>query len=113
MRVLGELRRRNVFKVTVGYTILAWMLVRLFHILSPLMGVGDRTIRIVVVALILVFPIIVLFAWAYEITPDGLKPSSKVVRSQSITRETGRKLNHALLFLLAIALIVYFADRAF
>ena len=111
MRVFGELRRRNIFKVSVAYAILSWLLVRLVDTVSPFIGAGDRTLQIFTMALILGFPIIVLFAWAYEITPGGLKPTSQVDKTQSITRETGRKLNFALLILLAIAAIVYLVDK--
>jgi hypothetical protein len=67
--------------------------------------------QILSVLLILGFPIIVLFAWAYEITPEGLKPTSQVEKTQSITAETGRKLNYALLILLGIAAIVLLAEN--
>ncbi len=113
MRVFGELRRRNVFKVSVAYTILAWLLVKLTDTLSPVMGTGDRAMQILALVLILGFPVIVLFAWACEITPEGLKPTSKVDRSQSITAETGRKLNYALLILLGIVAIVLIAEMLF
>lgn len=106
MRVFGELRRRNIFKVSVGYTILAWLLVRLFDTLSPAIGNDDRTVRIITLLLILGFPVIVLLARAYEITPQGLKPTSQLDKTQSLTRETGRKLNVAVLALLGIAAIV-------
>jgi len=106
MHVFGELRRRNVFKVSVAYTILSWLLVKLVDTLSPVIGASERAIQILTLLLILGFPVIVLVAWACEITPKGFKPTSQVDRSQSITAETGRKLNYALLFLFAVAAIV-------
>lgn len=106
MRVLGELRRRNVFKVSVAYTISAWLLIKFVAALSPALGAGDRVIQILTLLLILGFPVVVLFAWAYEITPDGLKPTSHVEKTKSITAETGRKLNVVLLVLLAVAALV-------
>lgn len=111
MYIFGELRRRNVFKVCVAYTILSWLLIKLADSLSPVIGAGDRAIQIFIMVLILGFPVIVLFAWAYEITPVGLKPTSQVEKSQSITAETGRKLNYTLLVLLGIALIVFLAEN--
>lgn len=110
MHVFGELRRRNVFKVSVGYTILGWLLVKLFDSLSHAIGTGDRAIQIFALLLILGFPVIVLFAWAYEITPEGLKPTSQVEKTQSITRQTGRKLNYVLMALLVVAAIVILAE---
>ena len=100
MRVFGELRRRNVFKVSVAYVIASWLLVRVIHALA---GAGDRVEQITIAALVLSFPIVVLFAWAYEITPQGLKPTADVDKTQSITADTGRRLNYVLLALLALA----------
>lgn len=111
MHVFGELRRRNVFKVSVAYTILSWLLIKLVDSVSPIIGTGDRALQIFTLLLILGFPVIVLFAWAYEVTPKGLVPTSKVDKTQSITKETGRKLNYALLILLGIAAIVFLADK--
>ena len=111
MHVFGELRRRNVFKVSVAYVILSWLLIKLVDTLSPAIGSGGRAIQIFTMALILGFPIIVLFAWAYEVTPTGFVPTSRVDKTQSITRETGRKLNYALLILLGIAAIVFLTEN--
>lgn len=111
MHVFGELRRRNIFKVSVGYAILGWLLIKLVDSLSPVLGTDERAVQIFALLLILCFPVIVLFAWAYEITPEGLKPTSQVERTKSITRETGRKLNYIVLSLLVIAVLVLLADR--
>ncbi|MCH8314672.1 MAG: hypothetical protein IIA64_01755 [Planctomycetes bacterium] len=111
MHVFGELRRRNVFKVSVAYALLSWLLVKLLDMLSPVIGAGDRAIQVLALLLILGFPVIVLFAWACEITPEGLRPTSQVDRSESITAETGRKLNVALLILCAVTAIVLVAEN--
>ena len=111
MRVFGELRRRNVFKVSVAYAVLSWLLVKLVDALSPVIGAGDRVIQIVTLLLILGFPVIVLFAWACELTPEGVRPTSSVEKSKSITAETGRKLNFVLATLLVIAAIVFAAEN--
>lgn len=111
MHVFGELRRRNVFKVSVAYALLSWLLVKLLDMLSPVIGAGDRAIQVLALLLILGFPVIVLFAWACEITPEGLRPTSQVDRSESITAETGRKLNVALLILFGVTAIVLVAEN--
>ncbi len=111
VRVFGELRRRNVFKVSVAYAVLSWLLVKLVDALSPVIGAGDRVIQIVTLLLILGFPVIVLFAWACELTPEGVRPTSSVEKSKSITAETGRKLNVVLATLLVIAAIVFAAEK--
>jgi len=109
--VFGELRRRNVFKVSVAYAIVSWLLIKLVNALSPIVGGGDRVIQILTLLLILGFPIIVLFAWSCELTREGLKPTSQIDKTQSITAETGRKLNVALMILLTIATIVFLIEN--
>jgi hypothetical protein len=111
MHVFGELRRRNVFKVSVAYAILSWLLIKLVDSVSPVIGSGDRAIQIFTLLLVLGFPVIVLLARAYEVTPRGLIPTSRVDKTQSITAETGRRLNYALLILLSIAAIVFLAEN--
>ena len=108
---LAELRRRNVFKVSVAYTILSWMLIRMVSALTPALGTGDRVIQIFTLLLILCFPVIVLFAWAYEFTPEGFKLTSNVEKTNSITAETGRKLNYLLLALVALAMAVFIVEN--
>ncbi len=111
MRVFGELRRRNVFKVSVAYTVLSWLLVKMVDALSPVIGASDRVIQIVTLLLILGFPVIVLFAWSCDLTSEGIRPTSSVEKSKSITAETGRKLNYVLATLLVIAAIVLAAGQ--
>ncbi len=111
MSVFGELRRRNVFKVSVAYAIVSWLLVKLVDTLSPILGAGVRVSQILTLLLILGFPIIVLFAWSCELTHEGLKPTSQIDKTQSITEETGRKLNYVLATLLVIAAIVFAAEN--
>jgi hypothetical protein len=111
MSVFGELRRRNVFKVCVAYSILSWLLIKLIDSLSPVIGAGDRFIQILTLVLILGFPVIVLFAWVCELTPEGLRPTSHVEKGESITADTGKKLNYILLALLVIATIVLVAEN--
>ena len=101
MPLFGELRRRNIFKVSLAYVVGGWLLVQIAALVAP-----DRFVQILTLILILGFPVIVLVSWAYELTPDGLKPTAEVDKTQSITVETGRRLNYLLLALLLIAAAV-------
>ncbi len=76
-----------------------------------MIGTGERFVQILTLVLILGFPVIVLFAWAYERTPEGLRPTSHVDKSKSITADTGRKLNYIVLILFVIAAIVLAAEN--
>lgn len=101
MPLFGELRRRNIFKVSLAYVLSGWLLVQLVAPVAP-----PRVVQILTIILILGFPVIVLFSWAYELTPDGLKPTAEVDRTQSITTQTGRRLNYLVLALFLIAAVV-------
>ena len=103
-----ELRRRNVFRIAVLYAIGAWLLLQVSDIVLPLLDLPDWTGRFVLFVLGLGFPIAVFFAWAFEITPDGIKKEKDVDRSQSITHTTGRKIDYGIIGVLIVAL-GYFA----
>lgn len=101
MPLFGELRRRNIFKVSLAYVLLAWLIVQFVAVFAP-----HRAVQILSVVLILGFPVLVLLSWIYELTPDGLKQTTEVDQTQSITPETGRKLNNIVVALLLLAAAV-------
>ena len=100
-----ELRRRNVFKAGVTYAIVAWLLMQLTDIAAPAMQLPGWTISFITYLLIIGFPLILLFAWAFELTPEGFKPSHHVELDESITHITGRKFDFAIIGLLLITVI--------
>ncbi|MEM9304778.1 MAG: hypothetical protein AAGE01_21885 [Pseudomonadota bacterium] len=108
-QILEELKRRNVFRVAIFYVVASWLVLQVGDLLFDLMGLPDWSLRIVLGVLVLAFPIVVIFAWAFEITPDGIKRERDVDRSQSITTETGRKLELSTIVLLLIVggLLIY------
>ncbi len=103
-----ELKRRNVFRVAIFYLIVAWLTLQIADIIVPLLNLPEWTGRFVLLMLALGLPIALFFAWAYEITPEGLKKEKDVDRSQSITQKTGRNLDFVIIGLMAVAL-AYFA----
>ena len=107
----SELRRRNVFRVAVAYAIVGWLLIEVASVVLPTLLLPDWTLRILVFFVILGFPLALFFAWAYELTPEGLKKEKDVDRSQSITRQTGRKLDFAIIGVLAIAVVLFAVDK--
>jgi len=103
----GELKRRNVVRVAIAYTIVGWLLVEVASVLVPTLLLPDWTLRILVLFVILGFPLALIFAWAFELTPAGLKKEKDVVRSESITHITGRKLDFIIIGVLAVALVFF------
>jgi TolB-like protein/cytochrome c-type biogenesis protein CcmH/NrfG len=88
----GELRRRNVYKVAVAYAIVAWLLIQAASILFPTFEAPAWVMKVFVTIIILGFPVALVFSWAFEITPEGIKREKEVAPDQSITHRTGRKL---------------------
>ena len=104
MSFFSELKRRNVFRVGIAYLIGSWLLAQIAELLLDTFKAPDWTMQFIVVVLMIGFPIALFFAWAFELTPDGLKRESEVDRSESIRRETGQKLNRGIIVILVVAL---------
>jgi TolB-like protein len=100
-----ELKRRNVFRVGVAYLLLAWVAIQVTDTVAPALNLPAWTLAFVTWMSILGFPLALFFAWAFELTPEGLKREKEVDRSQSITHSTGRKINFIAIGLLVIAVV--------
>ena len=88
----AELKRRNVYKVAVAYAVVAWLLIQGASIVLPTFEAPAWTMKVLLAALAIGFPIAVVLAWAFEITPEGIKRADEVRPNESITHKTGRKL---------------------
>jgi serine/threonine-protein kinase len=87
-----ELKRRNVYKVAVAYLVASWLVVQIATQVFPFFDIPNWAVRLVVLILILGFPAALIFSWAFEITPEGIKRESEIGPGKSVTRKTGRKL---------------------
>src|SRR5436305_6439600 len=74
----GELRRRNVYKVAVAYAVVGWLLVQVTTQVFPFLEIPNWAIRLVIVTKITGFPIALVIAWAFELTPQGIKRTEDV-----------------------------------
>jgi adenylate cyclase len=110
--VFEELKRRNVFRVGAAYAVAAWLAIQLVETIFPAFGFGDAAVRITVIVLAVGSVPVLILAWAFEITPDGVKRENQVDRTQSGASVSAHKLNRALVFLL-IAAVGYFAVDKF
>ncbi|WP_295679666.1 hypothetical protein [uncultured Nevskia sp.] len=111
---LGELQRRNVHRAAMFYAAAAWLLVQIATQVFPFFDIPNSTVRIVVIAVVIGFPFAMLFSWFYEWTPQGIKRESEIVHSDSITRETGKKLDkkldRAIIAVLSVAVVLLLAN---
>jgi len=102
-----ELKRRNVFRVAIAYAIAAWLLIEITATTFPILKLPDWSVTLVTVLVLIGFPLALIFAWAFELTPGGLKKEKDVDRSGSITQITGRKLDFIIIGVLAVALVFF------
>ncbi len=96
---VAELKRRNVYKVAVAYAVFAWLVIQVATQVFPFFGIPNWAVRLVVLLLILGFPVALIFSWAFEITPEGIRLEGD---DRRINRTTGRKLT-ALIVIVAAA----------
>jgi TolB-like protein/cytochrome c-type biogenesis protein CcmH/NrfG len=109
----NELKRRNVFKVGVAYLISAWLLIQVADILLDNIGAPPWVLQAIFVLLGIGLFIALVVAWAFELTPEGIKKEKDVDRTQSIAPHTGRKLNIAIIALLVMGMAYFFWESRF
>ncbi len=110
-QLFEELKRRNVLRVAIAYLAVSWLLIQIVETLFPIFGRSDALVRLVVIFLIIGFPLILIFSWLYELTPDGLKLERDVDRSRSVVHHTGKKLDRAIIVVLTLSLGYFAFDK--
>jgi hypothetical protein len=108
----AELKRRNVYKVAVVYAIVGWLLTQVATQVFPFFEIPNWSVRLLVVLLLFGFPIALVLAWAFELTPEGIKRAEDVAPSESITHKTGRKLTALIVFVAVVALALFLVQLA-
>jgi hypothetical protein len=113
MSFLAELKRRNVFRVGIAYALMGWLVLQAADFALDLVDAPNWVIQVFVIAVAAGLPLALVFAWAYEMTPEGIRREKKVDPGQSITRTTGRKLNRMIIGLLVLVIVLLGVERAF
>lgn len=110
--LFGELKRRNVFRVAVAYLIVGWIVVQVTDVAVPALFLPDWVPTLVFYFGLIGFPFAILFAWAFELTPDGVKKTSDVDSGASVTSQTGKKLEYMIIagLVVAVAFLVLKPD---
>ena len=112
-RVFDELKRRNVFRVAVAYVIASWLVLQVADIVLQGIEAPAWVMKVFMLVLALGLPFALMFSWAYELTPEGIKKEAEVDRTQSITPETGRKLNLITIGMLVAVVVLVGIDRVY
>ena len=100
----AELKRRNVYKVAVAYAVVGWLVMQIAATIVPALHLPDTITSAVVLLVLLGFPIALVLAWAFELTPDGIKRADEVAPGESIAGPTGRKLTALIIVVALVAL---------
>ncbi len=111
MSLIAELKRRNVFRVGVAYGIVAWLLVEMASVVLPALRLPEWTLTLLVFLVVTGFPLALFFAWAFELTPEGIKRETEIGSGQSITHAAGQKLDYAIFGLLALVVVFLLVDN--
>ena len=111
MSFIRELKRRNVFRVGMAYAVIGWLVLQLSDILISLLDLPDWIGRAAIFLLVVGFPLALIFAWAFELTPEGIKLDKKVDRAVVESRQYGRKLDYVIIGALVLALGYFLWER--
>ena len=106
-----EFKRRNVIRVAVAYAVMSWLVLQVADMAVPALHLPEWVNSLIFLLLVLGFVPVLVFAWAFELTPEGIKLQKEVDRDRSITRETGKKLNHITLAALALVVVFVIGER--
>lgn len=104
-KYISELKRRNVFKASIAYLIVAWLITQVASIILPTFGAPPYLMKVLIFILIIGFPINLIFAWVYEITPEGIKKTKNADQSKPKSAQTNSRLNKVIIASLSIAVI--------
>ena len=111
MSLFEELKRRNVIRVSIAYIVAAWLILQLSDILLDNMEAPDWVFQVILLLLGIGLVLTVFFAWAFELTPDGVVRAEEVDLEASITSGTGRKVNFLITILLVAAVLLLLTDK--
>src|SRR4026209_1555162 len=94
----AELKRRNVYKVAIAYAVVAWLLMQVASQIFPFFEIPNWAVRLVVLLLVIGFPIALILAWAFELTPEGIK---RTEFADELPKKSRR--SHAWIYVMVVA----------
>ena len=111
MSLFNELKRRNVIRVAIAYAVVAWLILQIADVILNNVTAPAWAFWFILLLLGIGFILVVVFSWAFELTPEGLKREHEVDRSQSIAPQTGKKLDRLITSVLVLALGYFVVDK--
>ena len=111
LSIFQELKRRNVFRVAAAYVIIGWLIMQAGEVMGPALHLPEWINSALAFFLILGFPLAIFFAWAYEMTPEGIIKDEGADQDQPVASATGGILNLTILIALVLALVYFSVDK--
>jgi TolB-like protein/Tfp pilus assembly protein PilF len=111
MSFFNELKRRNVFRMGIAYVVVAWVLLQAIDFGLDIISAPNWVMQVFFLAGVVGLPIVLIFAWVFEMTPEGIKRESEIDQSQSVTQSTGNKLDRTIIIFLTFAVVLLLAER--
>jgi TolB-like protein/Flp pilus assembly protein TadD len=111
MSLFIELKRRNVFRVGAAYVVVGWLLLQAADILLDNFGAPEWVFKSFAALLILGLPLALFLAWAFELTPEGVKRTEDVVEAESVTPRTGRRIDRLIVIGLLAVISILVVER--
>ncbi|MEJ2585764.1 MAG: hypothetical protein P8Z38_12275 [Robiginitalea sp.] len=113
MKFFEELKKRNVYKAGVAYVVTGWLLLQIVDVVGPGFGWPESLTALVTKILLVGFPIALVLAWLYELTPKGFKRTGTYQEDTADNKKVGRRLNNFIIGILALAVCFLLADKVF
>ncbi len=111
MSFFHELKRRNVFRMGIAYVVIVWVLLQAIDFALDIISAPNWVMQVFFIAGVAGLPLVLIFSWIFEMTPEGIKRESEIDRSDSITPNTGHKLDRTIIIFLAVAVILLLTDK--
>jgi len=111
MSFFTELKRRNVFRMGIAYVVVAWVLLQAIDFTLDIISAPNWVMQVFFLAAVAGLPVVLIFSWVFEMTPEGIKLESQIDRSESVTHNTSRKLDRTIITFLAFAVVLLLGER--
>ena len=104
-KLFEELKRRKVLRVAAVYAVVAWLLIQVAETVLPALQIPQWTVSFVIVLFLLGFPIAVILAWAYEVSPEVIKPDHQVQASSGLQATSAQPINYLILVIVLLVAV--------
>ena len=111
MSLIAELMRRNVFRVGIAYVIGAWVIAQVADLVLDNIEAPEWVMQAIMLVLAIGLPLALILAWAFEMTPEGIKREADVDSTEPVTRKARSKLDFAIVGLLVLAVVYFAVDK--